>query len=115
MNRGTAELFSDEAMGYTAPVAKGAALGYPEQQHGGFTDLLGARQEMGHDSLEEQRYLQMGGGGRKTRRAGGRRRRARKTQKSSRGGNHKSRSEGNRNTFRISFRGQIRLKQRHRQ
>jgi len=60
MNR-TAELFGDEAMGYTAPVAKGAALGYPEQQHGGFTDLLGARQEMGRMSLEEQRYLQMGG------------------------------------------------------
>jgi len=60
MNRVDA-LFGDEAMGYTAPVAKGAALGYPEQQHSGFTDLLGFREKMGGMSLEDKRYLQMGG------------------------------------------------------
>ena len=45
--------------------------------------------------------------------SGGARRKSRKTHKSRRGGRRKSHSA--RNTFRISFRGQIRLKQRHRQ
>ncbi len=60
----TAEkLFGDEAMGYTARNARGAALGYPEQV-GGVTDLLDGtmRSELGAESLEEQRYLMRGGG-----------------------------------------------------
>ncbi len=56
------KLFGDEAMGYTAPVAKGAALGYAEQV-GGVSDLLGFRADMGADSLEDQRYVMRGGGG----------------------------------------------------
>lgn len=60
MNR-AAELFSDDVMGYTARSARGAALGYPEQA-GGVTDLLGAREEIGANSLEDQRYLMRGGG-----------------------------------------------------
>jgi hypothetical protein len=55
-------LFGNEVIGYGEPVARGAALGYPEQ-HGGFTDLLDGtmRAEMGDATLEEQRYLMRGG------------------------------------------------------
>ena len=111
MNRVDA-LFGDEAMGYTAPVAKGAALGYPEQQHGGFTDLLGAREEMGRASLEELRYLQMGGG-RKTHMGGRKMRKSRKTQS---GGRRRTTTKQGRKPFlNLRVTGQIRMKQRHRQ
>jgi hypothetical protein len=128
------ELFGDDTMGYTAPVAKGAPLGYPEQQHGGFTDLLGFREEMGHSSLEEQRYLQMGGarksrktrrggrkthrGGRKTHRGGRKTRRGGhkmcKSRKSQRGG-RRTTKQGRKPFLNLRVTGRIQMKQRHRQ
>ena len=107
-------------MGYTAPVAKGAPLGYPEQQHGGFTDLLGFREEMGHSSLEEQRYLQMGGarksrktrrGGRKTRRGGHKMCKSRKSQR----GGRRTTKQGRKPFLNLRVTGRIQMKQRHRQ
>jgi hypothetical protein len=56
-------LFGNEVIGYGEPVARGAALGYPEQQHGGFTDLLDGtmRAEMdgryiGGEALSDARW-----------------------------------------------------------
>ncbi len=108
------ELFGADRIGYGEPVARGAALGYPEQQHGGFTDLLGFREEMGGTSLEEQRYLQMGGArkSRKTRRGGRNMRKSRKTQ---RGGRRRTTKQGRKPFLNLRVTGRIQMKQRHRQ
>lgn len=94
MNRAM-ELFSDEAMGYSAK----------ESQLGGFSGSL--NEERVTSSIlpgMEWDLSRMSGGARRTKKT----RKSRKVRKT-------GRTAKARNTFRIRFTGQIRMKQRHRQ